>query len=146
MSIKASKNDLARLLGGAGTSGLIAYDDPNPLPQTIENSKEHGIVLGEDQNKDHHHEPIPLLDGAERQTNSSVAPKTYRSQGLTIYDSDDELLDEFVAYLRKRKMRIGRKKGFSLFARAGLRALEEVRLKNPVAFEEFLVRALHEQK
>ena len=43
-------------------------------------------------------------------------------------------------------MRIGRKKGFSLFARAGLRALEEVRLKSPIAFEEFLVRALHEQK
>lgn len=145
MSIKASKGDLARLLGGAGTSGFIAYEDPKPLPQTVEIGKEHAAALGEDSNNVHH-EATPMLGGTEPPKDSSVPAKTYRSQGLTIYDSDDELLDEFVAYLRKRKMRIGRKKGFSLFARAGLRALEEVRLKNPIAFEEFLVRALHEQK
>ncbi len=70
----------------------------------------------------------------------------YRSQGLTIYDSDDDLVDGFIAYLRSRRVRMGRKKGFSLFARAGLRALEELRLRDPDAFEAVLVQAIHDQR
>jgi hypothetical protein len=145
MSSKASKNALAELLGAGGTNGLIAHETPSAPTQIIKTGKEHAVALDENADQDNR-TSVSMIDEYGHPTNSKVPTKPYRSQGLTIYDSDDELIDEFVAYLRKKKMRIGRKKGFSLFARAGLRALEAVRLKNPVAFEEFLVRALHEQK
>jgi hypothetical protein len=70
--------------------------------------------------------------------------KNYRSQGIVIYDSDIELVDGFSAYLRRNKIRAGRR-GFSLFARAGLRALEQLRLSDPAGFEAMLVRANQEQ-
>lgn len=71
---------------------------------------------------------------------------TWRSQGLTIYASDDDLVDNFLDYTRKQKLKIGRKKGFSLFARAGLRALNELLQRDPAAFEATLLRALKEQE
>jgi hypothetical protein len=48
--------------------------------------------------------------------------------------------------MRKQKLKVGRKKGFSLFARAGLRALAELLENDPNAFEAMLVRALKEQE
>jgi hypothetical protein len=70
--------------------------------------------------------------------------KNWRSQGIVIYESDLDLVDGFSAHIRKRKIRAGRR-GFSLYARAGLRALEQLRIDDPDAFEAMLARASQEQ-
>ena len=145
MSIKASKDDLARLLAADGANSFVAHDDTKTPIQPIEKITVQTTVLGQDPESDHL-KPTSYIGSIEPTENLSTPVKVYRSQGLTIYESDDELIDGFLAYMRKKKLRIGRKKGFSLFARAGLRALEEVRQKTPAAFEEILVRALQEQK
>jgi hypothetical protein len=72
--------------------------------------------------------------------------KVYRSQGLTVYPTDDELVDEMLMFLRRHKIRLGRKAGFSLFARAGLRLLDELRQNDPQRFGLELSRALADRR
>ncbi len=161
MSIKASKNSLAKLLADSGDDDLIAHNKTKAFPpkEIIEMPAEEADIKPETAvsapELTVHPAPktlpsIQIVTASEEQQSTPVpaAPgaKPYRSQGLTIYESDDDLVDGFIDYLRKKKLRIGRKKGFSLFARAGLRALEDLRVRNPIEFEDLLTRALLEQK
>jgi hypothetical protein len=133
MSIKASKNDLAALLRGDddANSGLSSVSIKRPPPKAQEEARP------------------PVAAGAAVQptitTVPATGPKPYRSQGLTIYESDEEIVDEMIAHLRRSKLKIGRKRGFSLFARAGLRALDRLRQTDPQSFEAMLRAALADQ-
>jgi hypothetical protein len=144
MSIKSSKNSLAKLLADNGDDDLVSHNKTKTILQ------ESAVDVAEDVIQSP--EVMTVFSGALIPKEAlSLAPpsagtKPYRSQGLTIYESDDDLVDGFIDYLRKKKLRMGRKKGFSLFARAGLRALEDLRVHNPIEFEELLSRAILEQK
>lgn len=133
MSIKASKNDLAALLRGDedANSGLSSVSTKRPPPKAVEEAR-----------------PLVAAEAAVQATTTTVpamGAKPYRSQGLTIYESDEEIVDEMIAHLRRSKLKIGRKRGFSLFARAGLRALDRLRQTDPQSFEAMLRAALADQ-
>jgi hypothetical protein len=133
MSIKASKNDLAALLRSDDDahSGLSSVSIKRPPPKALEEA-----VM-----------PVAAQDVVQPTTPTVPSPgqKPYRSQGLTIYESDEEIVDEMIAHLRRSKLKIGRKRGFSLFARAGLRALDRLRQTDPQSFEAMLRAALADQ-
>jgi hypothetical protein len=133
MSIKASKSDLAALLRGdeEANDGLSSVSQKKPQPKPPEIPP---VARG----------PVPLPASPSAVTPSS-GPRPYRSQGLTIYESDEEIVDEMIAHLRRSKLKIGRKRGFSLFARAGLRALDRLRQTDPQSFEAMLRAALADQ-
>ena len=134
MSIKASKNDLTALLRGD--------DDANGGLSSVSIKRLPAKALEEEA-------PRPVATEAAvlptTKTVPSPALKPYRSQGLTIYESDEEIVDEMIAHLRRSKLKIGRKRGFSLFARAGLRALDRLRRTDPQSFEAMLRAALADQ-
>ena len=88
----------------------------------------------------------PPQAGSSELTAPSRDAKVYRSQGLTVYPTDDELVDEMLMFLRRHKIRLGRKAGFSLFARAGLRLLDELRQSDPQRFGQELSRALADRR
>jgi hypothetical protein len=137
MSIKASKSDLAALLRGDedANNGLssVSQKKPQPKPPEIPPVAAPAALS-----------PVPLPASPPAVT-PSPGHRPYRSQGLTIYESDEEIVDEMIAHLRRSKLKIGRKRGFSLFARAGLRALDRLRQTDPQSFEAMLRAALADQ-
>jgi hypothetical protein len=134
MSIKASKSDLAALLrGNEGANDGLSSVSPKKSQPSAPELRQAAIPAALSSM------PIPAP------TPPVPAPKPYRSQGLTIYESDEEIVDEMIAHLRRSKLKIGRKRGFSLFARAGLRALDRLRQSDPQSFEAMLRAALADQ-
>lgn len=137
MSIKASKSDLAALLRGDedANDGLSSVSQKRPHPKAPEALSAVAPEVLDAM-------PAP---GPTPPVTPPPGQKPYRSQGLTIYESDEEIVDEMIAHLRRSKLKIGRKRGFSLFARAGLRALDRLRQTDPQSFEAMLRAALADQ-
>jgi hypothetical protein len=149
MSIKASKPSLVGLLqqddddeGGS----LRGYDVSKARRTAVGREEKKGLESAPAAQAPATKTPVSDIPAEPAQIPQAGARPRYRSQGLTIYDSDEDLVDGFIAYLRKHRMRVGRKKGFSLFARAGLRALEDLRVRDPDAFEAALVQAIQDQR
>lgn len=69
----------------------------------------------------------------------------YRSLGITIYPSDERLVAEMAYYLSVSGTRMGAKLGLSLFSRAGMRLLDDLRRNDPPAFIAALERTMRER-
>jgi len=70
--------------------------------------------------------PIDSMPAPERKTK-------FRNVGISIYAPDDVIVDTLDEYVKKNGIRVKRK-GLSLWSRAGLRALDELRRNDPTRF------------
>lgn len=119
-------------------SSLRAYDEP-PVPANPLNQEVSSIPVSEN-----------LRSETSVHDRGMIKPPAvggHRSQGIHVYGSDDDIVDKLDATVRRdrRVLGIRQKTGYSLFVRAGLRALDDILTNDPKAFRSYLAQALKER-
>jgi hypothetical protein len=64
---------------------------------------------------------------------SSARGRQWRTQGVTVYPSDDERVDRLAQFFKSRRVRFGRRGNLSLLIGAGLAELDRLRDLDPDA-------------
>lgn len=89
----------------------------------------------------------PLPGGDVERVPAPAVPPTarWRSQGITVYDSDDERLERLARLFKDRGVRFGRRGQISLLAGAGIAALERLLAVDPTALVSIVEGTLRER-
>ena len=119
-------------------SSLRAYDEP-PIPTHQLNREVSSIPVSERLRSE--------MSVNDTDITKPTAVGGHRSQGIHVYGSDDDIVDKLDATVRRdrRVLGIRQKTGYSLFVRAGLRALDDILTNDPKAFRSYLAQALKER-
>lgn len=76
----------------------------------------------------------------------AIAPRSWRSQGITVYDMDDARLERLAAFFKARGIKFGRRGQISLLAGAGIAALERLLDVDPTALLTIVDGTMRERK
>lgn len=71
--------------------------------------------------------------------------RQWRTQGVTIYPSDDERVDRLAQFFKARRVRFGRRGNLSLLIGAGLAELDRLRDDDPDALIAIVTSTMHER-
>ena len=74
------------------------------------------------------------------------ATRKWRSQGITVYDMDDERLERLAAFFKARGVRFGRRGQISLLAGAGIAALERLLAVDPTSLLAIVESTMQERR
>lgn len=90
--------------------------------------------------------PLPVDVPASGVPATAVPPPArWRSQGITVYDSDDERLERLASFFKGRGVRFGRRGQISLLAGAGIAALERLLALDPTALVAIVEGTMRER-
>jgi hypothetical protein len=71
--------------------------------------------------------------------------RQWRTQGVTVYPSDDERVDRLAQFFKARRVRFGRRGNLSLLIGAGLAELDRLRDEDPDALIAIVTSTMHER-